>query len=79
MIYFDHAATTKMSEASLQVFMDASREFFANSESLHDAGTKSAALLENAGKVFLSYYKFQTAGFYLRVVEQRVIKLPSKR
>lgn len=44
MIYFDHAATTKMSEASLQVFMDASREFFANSESLHDAGTKSAAL-----------------------------------
>lgn len=46
MIYFDHAATTKMSEAALEVFMSASREFFANSESLHDAGTKSAALLE---------------------------------
>ncbi|MBF2555371.1 cysteine desulfurase [Listeria marthii] len=46
MIYFDHAATTKMSEAALQVFMNASREFFANSESLHDAGTKAAALLE---------------------------------
>ncbi|EAE7011251.1 cysteine desulfurase [Listeria monocytogenes] len=46
MIYFDHAATTKMSEAALEVFISASREFFANSESLHDAGTKSAALLE---------------------------------
>lgn len=52
MIYFDHAATTKMSEASLQVFMDASREFFANSESLHDAGTKSAALLEKCRESF---------------------------
>ncbi|MDT0014472.1 cysteine desulfurase family protein [Listeria cossartiae] len=62
MIYFDHAATTKMSEAALQVFMNASREFFANSESLHDAGTKAAALLEKCRGSFADMLNVPSRG-----------------
>lgn len=65
MIYFDHAATTRMSEAAIEVFTSASREFFANSESLHDAGTKSAALLEKMSGKFCGNFTCANARDYV--------------
>ncbi|AHI56536.1 cysteine desulfurase family protein [Listeria ivanovii] len=62
MIYFDHAATTQMNDAALKVFLDASKEFFANSESLHDAGTKVSTLLERCRKSFAEMLKVPARG-----------------
>ncbi|WP_371069831.1 IscS subfamily cysteine desulfurase [Sediminibacillus sp. JSM 1682029] len=47
MIYMDHAATTPPREEALQMYMEASKHFFGNSSSLHDAGTQANRLLEN--------------------------------
>ncbi|WP_404454688.1 IscS subfamily cysteine desulfurase [Virgibacillus necropolis] len=47
MIYLDYAATTPMSEDSLDIFNQVSRSFFGNPNSLHDAGTRSSQLLES--------------------------------
>ncbi|MBC1516757.1 cysteine desulfurase family protein [Listeria immobilis] len=62
MIYFDHAATTQISDAALKVFVDASKDFFANSESLHDAGTKVATLLERCRENFATLLNVPARG-----------------
>ncbi|TCP19123.1 cysteine desulfurase [Scopulibacillus darangshiensis] len=46
MIYLDYAATTPVSDHALKVFHDVSKRFFANTMSLHNAGTDAADLLE---------------------------------
>ncbi|RWZ52369.1 aminotransferase class V-fold PLP-dependent enzyme [Halobacillus fulvus] len=45
--YFDFAATTPMSHAALNAFVKASEEYFGNSSSLHDTGSKAGQLLEH--------------------------------
>ncbi|MBC1531776.1 cysteine desulfurase family protein [Listeria seeligeri] len=62
MIYFDHAGTTQISDAALKVFSETSKEFFANSESLHDSGTKAAALLQKCRESFAEILKVPARG-----------------
>lgn len=48
MIYFDNSATTIPEEDVLQTFTQASRTYYANPASLHQAGNKAEQLLESA-------------------------------
>lgn len=50
MIYLDYAATTPMSSTSLQAYQQAAEQFYANSSSLHDAGTEAKRALEGSRK-----------------------------
>lgn len=50
MIYLDHAATTPISEAALEVYTKVAREYFGNSSSLHDFGSSSRQILEASSK-----------------------------
>ena len=46
MIYFDYAATTPIDSEALNVWVEASQQFYGNSSSLHDSGSKAARLLD---------------------------------
>ncbi|MGA9289051.1 MAG: IscS subfamily cysteine desulfurase [Anaerobacillus sp.] len=46
MIYLDYAASTPMSDRSLFAYTKAARDFYANTQSSHDAGTNASQLLE---------------------------------
>ncbi|MBF0788103.1 MULTISPECIES: cysteine desulfurase family protein [unclassified Streptococcus] len=48
MIYLDHAATTCLSDAALQTFMDISKEYYGNPSSIHWAGRKTNTILRQA-------------------------------
>lgn len=48
MIYFDHVATTPMSPEALDTYREVAENFFANSESLHQAGNAAGQLVEEA-------------------------------
>lgn len=48
MIYLDHAATTSLSDAALQTFIDISKECYGNPSSIHWAGRKAQAVLRQA-------------------------------
>ena len=45
-LYFDNAATTRMSEAALNAYIDAERNFFANPSSVHQEGLLAHKELE---------------------------------
>ena len=49
-VYLDCAATTMPSEAALDAFLTASRECFANPQSVHAAGLKTERLITEAAK-----------------------------
>lgn len=46
MLYFDYAATTPIDSEALNIYVEASKQFFGNSSSLHDYGSKAARLLD---------------------------------
>lgn len=46
MVYFDYAATTPIDSEALEVWINASQQFYGNSSSLHDYGSKAAHLLD---------------------------------
>ncbi|MEX2600828.1 MAG: IscS subfamily cysteine desulfurase [Balneolaceae bacterium] len=48
MIYFDNAATTPMSETSLDAYSQAARKYYGNSNSLHDRGSEAENALSGA-------------------------------
>ncbi|MGC4375829.1 IscS subfamily cysteine desulfurase [Fictibacillus sp. Mic-4] len=48
MIYLDYAATTPMSEEALNAYTQTAKNFFGNTESLHNIGTKAHDLVEYA-------------------------------
>ncbi|MGT2950168.1 cysteine desulfurase [Streptococcus cuniculi] len=48
MIYLDHAATTSLSDAALQTFIDISKEYYGNPSSIHWAGRKANSILRQA-------------------------------
>ncbi len=48
MIYVDNAATTKVSKAAIQAMLDCLEEDYGNPSSLHGAGQRAAARLEQA-------------------------------
>lgn len=62
MIYFDHAATTKMSSAALQVYQAVARNFFANSESLHQAGNAAGQLIQEARTKLAARFQLNPEG-----------------
>ena len=45
-IYFDYAATTPIDSEALKIWIEASQQFYGNSSSLHDCGSKAARLLD---------------------------------
>lgn len=46
MIYLDHAATTQISDASLEVYVNVAKHYYGNPSSLHDIGSDAGQLLE---------------------------------
>lgn len=62
MIYFDHAATTKMSAAALQVYQEVATNFFANSESLHQAGNAAGQLIQEARTTLATTFQINQEG-----------------
>lgn len=48
MIYFDHVATTPMSREALDTYREVAENFYANSESLHQAGNASGQLVNES-------------------------------
>ncbi|MBM7572044.1 IscS subfamily cysteine desulfurase [Aquibacillus albus] len=64
MIYLDYAATTPMNEHALQVYTEVSQRFFGNSNSLHDAGTTSKALLEQCKEELAKLIHGQSRGIF---------------
>ena len=48
MIYFDHAATTQMSESALKIYMQVAQQFYANSDSLHLFGNQRSNIITQA-------------------------------
>lgn len=53
MIYLDYAATTPMSEKSLEAYRQAARRFYGNPSSLHDPGSSARQVVE-AGRSVLA-------------------------
>lgn len=56
MLYFDNAATTKISKASLEAYINASECFF-NPSSLYAQSAKAKALIEDSRNYVLKYLK----------------------
>lgn len=64
MIYFDYAATSPMSEEALNVYIKASQEFFGNSSSLHDEGSRARFLLEKCRETLANLIGGKQEGIY---------------
>ncbi|ARI78967.1 IscS subfamily cysteine desulfurase [Halobacillus mangrovi] len=62
--YFDYAATCPIQEEALEAYIRGSREFYGNTSSLHDAGTKASALLEHCRKTFSTLINAEAEGIY---------------
>ncbi len=64
MIYLDYCATTPISERSLNVFIKASKNFYGNSNSLHDEGEKARLLLEKSRKTIANFINGEENGVF---------------
>ncbi|SDM22660.1 IscS subfamily cysteine desulfurase [Bacillus sp. OK048] len=64
MIYFDFAATTPLDSDVAEVFVQASTEFYGNSNSLHDIGGQSQDLLENCREELANLLGVNKKGLY---------------
>ncbi|MGM7636539.1 IscS subfamily cysteine desulfurase [Bacillus sp. Hm123] len=64
MPYFDYAATTPMCEEALDVYIEASRQFFGNSSSLHDDGGRARFLLDSCRERLATLIGGQQEGIY---------------
>ena len=64
MIYLDYAASTPISDIALQAYTQSSKQFFANTESAHDAGTDATHLLDNARRSIASLLNGDPNGIY---------------
>ncbi|MEH7254990.1 IscS subfamily cysteine desulfurase [Neobacillus niacini] len=64
MIYFDFAATTPLDSDVAEVFVQASTEFYGNSNSLHDIGGQSQDLLENCREELANLLGMNKKGLY---------------
>ncbi|KHE73051.1 IscS subfamily cysteine desulfurase [Halobacillus sp. BBL2006] len=62
--YFDYAATCPIDEEALEAYMKASKEFYGNTSSLHDAGTKAAKLLEHCRTSLANLMNVKSEGIY---------------
>lgn len=64
MIYLDYAATTPMSENALDVFIQASKNFYGNASSLHDIGSTATNLLEASRRQLAKRLNCEQNGIY---------------
>ncbi|QSS99966.1 IscS subfamily cysteine desulfurase [Pontibacillus sp. ALD_SL1] len=62
--YFDYAASCPIDEEALETYMRASKEYFANSTSLHDEGTKASRLLEHCRETLAHLIGGEAKGLY---------------
>ncbi|MCA0972515.1 IscS subfamily cysteine desulfurase [Halobacillus litoralis] len=62
--YFDCAATTPMTEAALGAFTKAAREFYGNTSSVHDVGTKAHSLLEHSRETLAGLLGVEASGLF---------------
>jgi cysteine desulfurase len=64
MKYFDYAATCPLDREAADIFIQASTKYFANSQSLHEAGSESANLLESCRQEFSRLLGVDQAGIF---------------
>ncbi|MBR2970013.1 MAG: cysteine desulfurase [Clostridia bacterium] len=64
MLYFDNAATTKISKNSLDKYIEAS-EYFFNASSLYAPATQSKKLLEEARAYFVKFFKGKAGSTFI--------------
>ncbi|UOQ94502.1 IscS subfamily cysteine desulfurase [Halobacillus shinanisalinarum] len=62
MRYFDYAATCPISEEALQTYIQASKEYFGNTRSVHDIGTKADSLAEHCRQTLAGLLKVDAEG-----------------
>ncbi len=64
MKYFDYAATCPLDRDAADIFIKASTEYFGNSQSLHEAGSATANLLESCRQEFARLLGVEEAGIF---------------
>ncbi|PKG23902.1 IscS subfamily cysteine desulfurase [Niallia nealsonii] len=64
MIYLDYAATCPIDEDALLAYIEISKNYFANTNSLHDIGGDAQHILENCRKQLASILGAQKEGLY---------------
>lgn len=64
MKYFDYAATCPLDRDAANIFIEASTKYFGNSQSIHEAGSAAANLLESCRQEFSSLLGVEEAGIY---------------
>ncbi|WP_079509894.1 IscS subfamily cysteine desulfurase [Mesobacillus jeotgali] len=64
MKYFDYAATCPLDREAADIYIKASTDYFGNSQSLHEAGSAAANLLESCRQEFSRLLDVEEAGVY---------------
>lgn len=64
MKYFDYAASSPMTEPAIDAFVKASREFYGNSSSAHDIGTKALSLVEHSRQTLAHRLNIDPSGLF---------------
>ncbi|MCP3741218.1 IscS subfamily cysteine desulfurase [Rossellomorea sp. BNER] len=64
MKYFDYAATTPMDSEVLKIYQEVASQYWGNTSSLHNAGTKAEELLENCRNKLASLLNVSARGIY---------------
>lgn len=64
MKYFDYAATCPLDRDAADIYLKASTDYFGNSQSLHEAGSAAANLLESCRQEFSRLLEVEEAGVY---------------
>ncbi|SDP11237.1 IscS subfamily cysteine desulfurase [Halobacillus aidingensis] len=62
--YFDYAATCPVDEDVIEAYIHATRNYFANTKSLHDPGTKAHQLLEHCRNTMAGLMGVEQEGVY---------------
>ncbi|WP_226585509.1 IscS subfamily cysteine desulfurase [Halobacillus litoralis] len=62
--YFDYAATCPIDSDALEAYVHASKEFYGNTSSLHDEGSKAASLLEHCREQLATLLNVDKEGLY---------------
>lgn len=64
MKYFDYAATCPLDQDAANAYVKAATEYFGNTQSLHDFGTKAASLLESCREKLAAIIGVEKDGLY---------------
>ncbi|MEI5905691.1 IscS subfamily cysteine desulfurase [Bacillus spongiae] len=64
MKYFDYAATTPMDSDAIQAYSQVATQYFGNTSSLHDEGSKSQQLLETCRQEWGKFLQVPSEGIY---------------